>query len=80
MRILLSVSAALFFAFFAGSAFATECPAIWQQINEKMKAAHLSAPDQAKLAELRKQSEDFHHAGDHGKSVAALKQALTLFD
>lgn len=59
-------------------AFATDCPDIWQQINEKMKTARLSAQDQAKLAELRKEGEDFHHAGNHVKSVAALKQALAL--
>jgi hypothetical protein len=60
-------------------ALASECPGLWQQINEKMKTTQLSATDQAKLAELRKQGEDFHHAGKHDKSAVTLKEALALF-
>ena len=65
---------------FASPASASQCPSLWQQISEKMKGAHtaLSAEDQVKLTELRKQAEDFHHAGDHAKSTAALNKALAL--
>lgn len=62
----------------AGPALASECPAIWKQINEKMHAVQLSAANQARLSELRKQGEDFHHAGDHARSIDILKQALAL--
>lgn len=57
-------------------ALATECPDLWQQINDKMQEAHLSEADQATLDDLRRQGDDFHHAGDHAKSIEALKQAL----
>jgi hypothetical protein len=64
----------------ATPALATECPEIWQQINAKMKTVTLPAQDQAKLVDLRKQGEDFHHAGNHSKAVAMFKQALALYD
>lgn len=62
----------------ASPALASECPAIWKQINDRVHASQLSEANQAKFAELRKQGEDFHHTGDHTKSIEALKQALAL--
>jgi hypothetical protein len=75
LKIVLSVS----LISLASPAVASQCPALWQQINEKMQSAHPSV-DQPKLMELRKQGEDFHHAGDHAKSEQALKEALALLD
>lgn len=65
---------------FASPAFASECPALWQQITERMNGAHvqLSEADRTKLDELRRQGEEFHHMGDHPKAIAALSQALAL--
>ena len=75
MRTILSATVMLCLA---GPALASECPSLWQQINAKMQTAHLSEADKAKLMELRKNGEDFHHAGSHVDSAAALKEALAL--
>ena len=63
---------------FASPALASQCPALWQQINDKMVGVHLSEADQAKMAELRKQGDELHHAGKHAESEAALNEALAL--
>ena len=65
---------------FAGPAFASECPTLWQQINESLSGAHahMSETDRTKVAELRRRGEELHHAGDHPAAIAALKEALTL--
>ena len=63
----------------AGPALATQCPALWQQVNVKMKGAQLSETDHAKLTELRQQADTLHHSGKHAESEAALHQALALF-
>ncbi len=73
-----TVLSATFVFCLAGPALASECPALWQQINAKMQTAHLSEADKAKLMEFRKNGEDLHHAGSHAESVAALKEALAL--
>lgn len=61
---------------FVAPASATECPTLWQQISDRMQDANLSEADQATLDDLRRQGDDFHHAGDHARSIEALKQAL----
>ena len=58
------------------AATATECPELWQQINDRMHNANLSEADQATLNDLRRQGEESHHAGDHAKAIEALKEAL----
>lgn len=63
---------------FAGPALASQCPSLWQQINDKMEGTHAPKVDSAKLEELRQKGEAFHHAGKHAASIAALKQALAL--
>lgn len=64
----------------ASPVLASQCPSLWQQINEKMKTAHPSDTDQVRFAELRTLGEDLHHAGDHAGSEAALHKALALLD
>lgn len=64
----------------ASPAYATQCPALWQQVNDKMRSVHLSAEDQARLDALRQQADTFHHAGKHSEAEAALNQALGLFE
>ena len=65
-------------ALLTSPALAAECPAIWQQINDKMGKTQLSEADMVKLSELRKQGEDLHHTGDHAKSAEVLKQASAM--
>ena len=62
----------------ASPALASQCPSLWQQLNEKMAGAHAANVDQARLDELRRQGEEYHHAGKHAESEATLKQALAL--
>lgn len=58
------------------TAAATECPELWQQINDRMHNVNLPEADQATLDDLRRQGDESHHAGDHAKAIEALKQAL----
>lgn len=73
------VSSAFAVLLFISPALASQCPALWQQINVKMQGAPLSEADLAKLTELRQQGEALHHSGKHAESEAALNQALALF-
>lgn len=66
--------------FLASPAMASQCPSLWQQINDKMQGARLSDEDKAKLAEFRQQGETLHHAGKHEESEASLNQALALLN
>lgn len=74
------VFAGLALGIITGPALATQCPALWQQINEKMQVSHLSDADKAKLTEFRQQGDTMHHAGQHAESMAALSQALALLE
>jgi hypothetical protein len=58
--------------------YANQCPSLWKQIDAKLPAAQISAANRAMVTQLRKQGEALHKSGDHTKSEAALKQALSL--
>jgi hypothetical protein len=61
-------------------AFAFQCPALMAQIDEKLVTVQLSDEDLAKVTELRQQGEEFHAAGNHPSSEAALLEALEILN
>lgn len=75
-----TIFAAALLVAFASPAFASQCPALWAQVDAKMATADLSADDKAKVAELRKRGEEEHKAGSHAASEATLNEALALLE
>jgi hypothetical protein len=48
------------------------------KVDEALKTAQLSDADKAKVMELRAAGEEYHNAGKHPESEAALAEALKL--
>jgi hypothetical protein len=65
---------------FTSPAFAFQCPALMAQIDELLVTAELSDADMARVVELRAAGEEFHAAGDHPNSEAALLEALEILN
>jgi hypothetical protein len=61
-------------------AFATQCPKLMAQVDELLVTVQLSDEDMAKVVELRQQGEEFHAAGNHPDSEAALLEALEILN
>jgi Ni/Co efflux regulator RcnB len=59
-------------------AIASQCPAQMAKVDEALKTAQLSDADKAKVMELRAAGEEYHNAGKHPESEAALAEALKL--
>lgn len=76
MKKVLIVAATVFAM--ATPAFASQCPMLVQQIDEKLATAELSDEDKAKVMELRNSGEAAHSAGDHAKAETDLNAALAL--
>ena len=75
-RILL---AAALSTFVAGSALASTCPLLVQQIDEALAAnPDLSAEQIDEVKALRDQGEEQHEAGMHEESEATLHQAMEI--
>jgi hypothetical protein len=64
--------------FMAGTAFASQCPKLMQEVDAALPTATLSDEDKAKVTELRAKGEAEHAAGNHAESEAALNEAKTL--
>ncbi|ESR24024.1 signal peptid-containing protein [Lutibaculum baratangense] len=63
---------------FATPAFASQCPSLMSEIDEKVDTAQLTEEERAQVMELRQQGEAAHEAGDHAASEEALNQALAI--
>ena len=60
-------------------ALASECPLDMGKIDAALAGnPPLSAAELAKVTELRAEGEALHNAGDHGRSVDALREAMAL--
>lgn len=60
------------------AAFAYSCPQMMAEIDAALPAADLSHEDRDRVEELRTQGEEFHDAGDHDSSEAALNEAKDI--
>jgi len=69
----IAISVALAFA--ATSAFANNCPADMKAIDAALPKAKLDAKQSAEVKKLRADGEQFHKAGKHSESMAALGKA-----
>ena len=72
------VLAAVFTLALVAPAFASQCPALMAEIDQKIDTAQLSEAERAQVVELRQQGEAAHEAGDHAASEEALNQALAI--
>lgn len=61
-------------------AFASTCPRLVKQIDQKVAAMHLTGDKAAEVKKLRDEGEAQHKAGKHSESVATLKKALALLE
>jgi hypothetical protein len=63
----------------AGAAFASSCPLLMKDIDAALAdpavAGQLTEEQLQEVQQLRKEGEDAHKAGDHGKSMEALGRA-----
>lgn len=62
----------------SGPAFAGQCPALMNKVDEAMQSAMLSDADKQRVEALRQSGEEAHAAGDHAQSEADLNQALAI--
>ncbi|WP_119392482.1 hypothetical protein [Taklimakanibacter lacteus] len=62
----------------ATPAFASQCPALMNKINEAMKTAQLDDAKKAEVMDLYNKGKAAHDAGDHPASEASLNEALKL--
>jgi len=69
----IAISVALAFA--ATAAFANNCPADMKAIDAALPKAKLDAKQSAEVKKLRADGEQFHKAGKHPESMAALGKA-----
>lgn len=69
----IAISVALAFA--ATAAFANNCPADMKAIDAALPKAKLDAKQSAEVKKLRADGEQFHKAGKHSESMAALGKA-----
>ena len=65
---------------FSAPAMAGQCPALWQQIDQKVQSAQLTEAQKAEVAEHRKRGEELHGTGHHAESEAALNAALAILN
>ena len=61
-------------------AFASQCPGLMSEIDQKMQMAQLTDDERTRVTELRQQGEEAHEAGDHAASEAALNEALEILE
>jgi hypothetical protein len=73
----LAVASALVI-FMAGTALASQCPKLMQEVDAALQTATLSEADKAKVMELRTKGESEHKAGDHAASEATLNEAKKM--
>jgi hypothetical protein len=73
----LLLAAALTLAF-SGGAFAGQCPALMQKIDEAMKTAQLNDADKARVTELYNKGKAEHDSGQHAESEKSLNEALQI--
>lgn len=59
-------------------AYAGNCPRLSHQVGAALATSSLPADKKAEVMSLREKGDELHKSGKHGKSVAALKQALSL--
>ena len=59
-------------------AFASQCPRIMKQVDDKLSSAQLSAGQMEKVRQLREEGERLHKAGKHDESVQKLKEAMAI--
>ena len=62
----------------AMSAYASECPRLIKQIDEKAAMASLSDSDSQKVQKLKRDGAYHHKKGEHAKAVSTLNKALGL--
>jgi len=70
-RIILAIA----LAFSTSIAFANNCPAEMKAIDAALPKAKLDAKQSAEVKKLRADGEQFHKAGKHSESMAALGKA-----
>jgi hypothetical protein len=63
---------------FATPAFASQCPALMNKIDEAMKTAQLDDAKKQQVTDLYNKGKASHDAGDHAASEASLNEALKL--
>ena len=73
---------ALFFVsltFAGGTAFASQCPLLIAQIDQKLEETSLSTDVEEEIQRLRDEGEQAHDEGDHDTAESKLGEALELF-
>lgn len=75
-----TILASVFVIALAGPVFASKCPSLVKQIDDKLQTAQLSEADKSKVMELRNQGEAQHAAGDHAASESSLNEALAILN
>lgn len=74
-----AILAALFTVGLTGTAVASQCPGLMQQIDAELaKGPQLSAAKMAKVMELRAEGEEDHSGGKHDEAVNDLSKALKI--
>jgi hypothetical protein len=73
-RVVLTIAAAAF----ATAAWGNSCPKEMKAIDAALPTAKLSASQAAEVKKLRAEGEEFHKAGKHSESMAALGKAKGL--
>lgn len=73
-----SSALALFLAMAPAAAFAHMCPALMAEVDAALPTAQITDEQRAKVAELRREGEELHNAGDHQGSEAALNEARAI--
>ena len=69
----------LLLLFLSLPAFASECPVDMKKIDAALAGnPSVSASDMARIKELRASGEKHHKSGNHGQSVADLREAMEL--
>jgi len=71
------LAALLLTLFFAGSAFAYQCPTLVNQIDQQLQSTQLDSDAKASITELRDRGASLHSQGKHGEAVKVLNQALS---
>lgn len=74
------LAALLFTVFFAGSALASQCPSLVNQIDQQLQSAQLDSETEASIRALRDQGESLHKQGKHAESVKVLREAMDKLD
>lgn len=69
------ITLAIALAFSTSIAFANNCPVEMKAIDAALPKAKLDAKQSAEVKKLRAEGEQFHKAGKHSESMAALGKA-----